>query len=142
MCDDVQNAHLHVRSYVVKVRASLAQRAFYTGSTAWLGAVFEKFQSSFSLAFPWFRSAHTCHRIVATIAWASPLDPRFVYSAGDEQRSLERHALYIVFLEPESSGGYIQQSHIRPSSGFGLTTYTIWISQKISLLLCVFYVAL
>ena len=76
MCHDVQSAQLQVRSYAVQVRASLAQRAFYTGSTAWLGAVFEKFQSSFSLAFPWFRSAHTCHRIVATIAWASPLDPR------------------------------------------------------------------
>ena len=62
-----------------------------------------------------------------------------VCSAGDEQRSLQRLALYIVFLEPESSGGYIQQSHIRPSSGFGLTTYTIWISQKISLLPCVSY---
>ena len=68
MCNDVQNAHLGVRSYAVQVHASLAPRAFYTGSTAWVGAVFEKFQSSFSFAFPWFRSAHTCDRIVATIA--------------------------------------------------------------------------
>ena len=75
-------------------------------------------------------------------AWASALHQRFVCFSGDEQRSLDRHALYILFLEPESSGGDIQQSHIRPSSGFGLTTYIVWISQEISLLSCVSYVAL
>ncbi len=35
----------------MQVHALLAQRAFYTGSTAWLGALLEKFQSSFSFDF-------------------------------------------------------------------------------------------
>jgi len=97
-----------VRSYAVQVHALLAQRAFYTGSTACLGAVFEGFQSSSSLAFPWFRSALRRDTCDATIsAWASALHSRFVCPLGDEQRSLDRHALYILLVEPESSGGYI-----------------------------------
>ncbi len=50
-----------------------------------------------------------CARVALSrqLAWASALHPQFVSSSGDEQRSVDRHALYVLFLEPKSSGGYI-----------------------------------
>jgi len=47
-----------------------------------------------------------CDAIHAT-RQSLPLHPRFLRPLGDEQRSLDRHALYILLVEPESSGGYI-----------------------------------